>query len=174
MLRLATRQDIPEIAALIPRSARGLSGAWYTAEQVESLITHVFGADTRLIDDGTYFVAEMDGAIVGCGGWSRHRTLYGGDQMKTDSDPLLDPTSDPARIRAFFVDPAVARRGIGAAILRECLESARAAGFSRVELMATLPGVPFYRRFGFEEAERAEVTLPDGTPVEFRRMTVDL
>lgn len=174
MLRLATRSDIPAISLLIPRSARGLSGTYYTAMQIESLIEHVFGPDSTLIDDGTYVVAEMGGAIVGCGGWSRRRTLYGGDQMKSELDPLLNPRVDAARIRAFFVEPEAARRGIGAAILRHCMDGARSAGFRTVELMATLPGAPFYRRFGFEELEQVEVELPDGVKVEFRRMSRSL
>lgn len=169
-LRLATLDDLPALGALIPASVRGLSGAWYTPEQIESAIRHVFGADTQLIADGTYFVAEDGGTIAGCGGWSRRRTLYGGDQMKESADPLLDQARDAARIRAFFVHPAYARRGVGARILGACVDAAREAGFRSLELMATLPGVPLYERFGFEPAERVESTLPDGVTVAFVRM----
>ena len=169
-LRLATAADLPAIQRLIPLSARGLSGDWYSAEQVESAIRYVFGPDTQLIADGTYFVAEAEGQLVGCGGWSRRSTLYGGDQMKGAADPLLDPARDAARIRAFFVHPAWARRGIGALILRACMEAAARAGFPKAELMATLPGVPLYRRFGFEALEALEATLPDGVPLPFVRM----
>jgi GNAT superfamily N-acetyltransferase len=108
--------------------------------------------------------------VVGCGGWSRRRTLYGGDQMKSGADPLLDPRTEAARIRAFFVHPDWARRGIGSGIMRACMDAARAAGFRRLELMATLPGEPLYRRFGFAVEERVETVLPDGVRVPFVRM----
>lgn len=169
-LRLATAEDLPRIGRLIPLSARGLSGEWYSPEQIESAIRYVFGPDTQLVADGTYFVAEEEGELVGCGGWSRRSTLYGGDQMKAAADPLLDPARDAARIRAFFVHPARARRGIGALILRACMDAAARAGFPKAELMATLPGVPLYRRFGFETIEAVETTLPDGVPLPFVRM----
>lgn len=169
-LRLATAADLPALSELIPLSARSLSQDWYSPEQIESAVRYVFGADSQLIADGTYFVAEMGDRVVGCGGWSRRSTLYGGDQMKAAADPLLDPARDAARIRAFFVHPAFARRGVAAAILDACLEVASGAGFRSVELMATLPGVPLYRRFGFEELEAVSDTLPDGVMVPFVRM----
>ena len=149
-LRVATTRDLPAIGRLIPLSVRGLSRDWYSPEQIESGIRYVFGPDTQLVADGTYFVAEAAGEVVGCGGWSRRQTLYGGDQMKGSADPLLDPAREAARVRAFFVDPGWARRGVGALILEACVEGARQAGFARAELLATLPGVPLYRRFGFE------------------------
>lgn len=169
-LRLATPDDLPVLRALIPDSVRALSRGYYTDEQVESAIRHVFGPDTQLIADGTYFVAEVDGTIAGCGGWSRRRTLYGGDQMKDAEDPLLDPATEAARIRAFFVHPAWARRGIGSAIMNACRDAAEHARFHRLELMATLPGEPLYRAFGFEARERVETVLPDGVRVPFVRM----
>jgi GNAT superfamily N-acetyltransferase len=169
-LRLATSADLPTLRDLIPFSARSLSADWYSAEQVESAIRYVFGPDSQLIADQTYFVAQVGEAIVGCGGWSRRSTLYGGDQTKDAADPPLDPARDAARIRAFFVHPAFARRGIGAAILRACLEAASQAGFTRAELMATLPGVPLYRRFGFEDVQPISSTLPNGVTVPFVRM----
>jgi predicted N-acetyltransferase YhbS len=174
MLRLATEADLPALRALIPDSVRALSRGFYTPEQVESAIVHVFGADTQLIADGTYFVAEAEGEVVGCGGWSRRRTLYGGDQMKDAEDPLLDPRTEAARIRAFFVHPAWARRGVGLAIMHACRAAAEAAGFTRLELMATLPGEPLYRAFGFVPVERVETTLPDGVRIPFVRMTRDI
>ena len=153
-VRPATAADLPALRELIPRSARALSEGFYTAAQTESAIRYVFGPDTALIADNTYFLAESaDGALAGCGGWSRRRTLYGGDQMKAASghaaDDLLDPTTDAARIRAFFIDPAFARRGVASAILTACQDAALAAGFRRLELAATLPGVPFYLARGF-------------------------
>jgi GNAT superfamily N-acetyltransferase len=169
-LRLATLDDLPALRALIPASVRALSQGFYTPQQVESAIRHVFGPDTQLIADGTYFAAEAEGTIVGCGGWSRRRTLYGGDQMKDAEDPLLDPAAEAARIRAFFVHPAWARRGVASAIMHACRDAAAQAGFQRLELMATLPGEPLYRAFGFEARERVESTLPDGVRVPFVRM----
>lgn len=184
-VRLATAADLPAIAALIPLSARELSRGFYTEAQTEAAIRHIFGPDTRLIADGTYFVAEGEdlfatngaarsasvvGTAMGCGGWSKRRTLYGGDQMKSADDPLLDPRTDAARIRAFFVHPGYARRGVGRAILEACLDAARAAGFRRVELASTLPGVPFYRAFGFEEREELEASMPVGSGLPVVRM----
>jgi GNAT superfamily N-acetyltransferase len=173
-LRLATAEDLPALRALIPDSVRALSLGFYTAEQIESAIVHVFGADTQLIADGTYFAAEAEGEVVGCGGWSRRRTLYGGDQMKDEEDPLLDPRIEAARIRAFFVHPAWARRGVGSAIMHACRAAAAEAGFTRLELMATLPGEPLYRAFGFLPVERVETTLPDGVCIPFVRMTREI
>ena len=161
-IRQATMADVPALRELIPLSARALSQGYYAGPLVESAILHVFGPDTHLIADATYFAAHEDETLVGCGGWSRRRTLYGGDQMRAQEDPLLDPATEPARIRAFFVHPAFARRGIGSQILRACMDAARAAGFRRLALAATLPGVPLYRAFGFQERERFEIPLPDG------------
>jgi GNAT superfamily N-acetyltransferase len=168
--RLATIGDLPALVELIPASARVLSRGFYTEAQTEAAIRYIFGPDTRLITDGTYFVVEADGVLAGCGGWSRRRTLYGGDQMKAAEDPLLDPRTEAARIRAFFVHPDFARRGVGSAILDACLDAAGAAGFSRVELASTLPGVPFYRALGFEECEPLEAPMPDGTALPIIRM----
>jgi GNAT superfamily N-acetyltransferase len=173
-IRLATAEDLPALRELIPLSARELSRGFYSPEQIESAIHFVFGPDSRLIADRTYFVAETDGGLVACGGWSRRRTLYGGDQMKAEADPPLDPSTEAARIRAFFVHPAFARRGLGAAILRSCMDAARAAGFRRLELAATLPGVPLYQAFGFEARERLEAPLPNGVLLPIIRMERDL
>ena len=156
--------------SLIPLSVRGLSRGFYSDAQIESAIRHVFGPDTQLIADRTYFVATVGGMLVGCGGWSRRRTLFGGDQMKTAEDPLLDPKAEPARVRAFFVHPDWARRGIAGAILEACMNAARAAGFRRVELVATLPGEPLYRAFGFDVLERFEAAMPDGLTLPVVRM----
>lgn len=168
--RLATHADIPALQSLIARSGRGLSVGYYTPQQAEAITVHVFGVDTRLIDDGTYFAVEQGGAIVACGGWSGRRTLFGGDQHKQGDDNRLDPATEPARVRAFFVDPAHARQGLGHAILDACLDAARAAGFASIELAATLPGEPFYRRFGFEPDERFEINLPGDVQVPLVRM----
>jgi GNAT superfamily N-acetyltransferase len=169
-VRLATEADLPALHRLIPRSVRGLSRAYYSDAQIEGAIRHVFGPDTQLIADGTYFVVTAGDEIVACGGWSRRRTLYGGDQMKGEADPLVDPASEPARIRAFFVDPDWSRRGIGSRLMDACVDAARAAGFRTLELAATLPGEPLYRTFGFRELERVEARLPDGNVLPIVRM----
>lgn len=169
-IRRATAEDLPALKALIPLSARVLSRGYYSEEQTEGAIRYVFGPDSRLIADGTYFAAEEDGALAGCGGWSRRRTLFGGDQMKSAEDPLLDPATEAARIRAFFVHPAFARRGVGSAILGACMDAARAAGFRRMELASTLPGVPLYEAFGFEKREPIDVPMPDGVVLPVIRM----
>ena len=179
-IRRATTADLPALRALIPRSVRELSRGFYTSAQVESALRHVFGPDTALIADGTYFLAETpDGETVGCGGWSLRRTLYGGDQMKAADphaagDEALDPANEPARIRAFFVSPGHARQGVASGILRACVEAARTAGFTRLELAATLPGVPFYLACGFRRGQDLDATLPDGTPIAFVRMSTTL
>jgi GNAT superfamily N-acetyltransferase len=169
-LRLAEVDDVEAIAALIPLSARALSKGFYTEQQTESAIRFVFGPDRRLIEDGTYFVVEDGQRLAGCGGWSKRRTLYGGDQMKPADDPLLDPATESARIRAFFVHPDYARRGVGSQILDACLSAARDAGFHRMELAATLPGVPLYEQYGFQARERIDATLPDGVILPILRM----
>lgn len=162
-LRPAVAADIPALERLIDASVRELSREHYTLEQVESGLRHVFGVDTRLVADRTYYVVSApDGALVAAGGWSRRRTLYGGDQMKGADDPLLDAAVESARIRAFFVHPAWARRGLARRLFDQCAADAGAAGFRALELMATLPGEPLYRALGFVEVERSETTLPDG------------
>lgn len=169
-LRLARESDVPALRALIERSARALSRGFYTTSQAEAAIRHVFGVNSALIADGTYFVAIDDAAIVGCGGWSRRGALYGGDQRPMGAADTLDPRRDAARVRAFFVAPEHARRGIGRLLYEACEAAARSAGFSRLELMATLPGVPLYASLGFREIERVSDVLPDGTRIEFVRM----
>ena len=170
-LRVATHADVPALGPLIAASVRGLSAGFYSSAQVESALVHVFGPDTQLIADGTYFVVEQDGALVASGGWSRRRTAYGGDQMKGDEDPLIDPTRDAARIRAFFVHPAWARRGLARMLYDACVTDAAAAGFRRLELVATLPGEPLYAALGFTVADRFSLAMPDGVELPLARMT---
>jgi len=162
MIRLATFQDIPELQQLIALSVRGLSTTYYTPRQIESAIRYVFGIDTQLIVDGTYYVFEKQHALVGCGGWSKRNTLYGGDQHKDIADPLLDPAREAGKIRAFFVHPDHARQGIGARIIKTCEAAARDNGFTTLELGATLPGVPLYQAMGYHPIERIDEKLPDG------------
>jgi N-acetylglutamate synthase-like GNAT family acetyltransferase len=174
-VRVAEAADIPALRALIEASVLGLQTADYSAAQLERALRTVYGVDTQLIADGTYFAAEAieeTGAVVlvGCGGWSRRKTLYGGDQFSGREDSLLEPATDAAKIRAFFVHPEWARRGIGGMILEACEAAAWAAGFRRLEMGATLTGVPFYRAKGYVELEGAEVPLGDGMTLPIVRM----
>jgi GNAT superfamily N-acetyltransferase len=168
--RLATREDIPQLNEMIALSVRGLSTDYYTPAQIESAIKYIFGVDTQLVIDGTYYIAEIDGVIAGCGGWSKRNTLYGGDQHKDVEDPLLDPKHDAARIRAFFVHPDHARKGIGRHIMNVCEAAAKANGFTSFELGATLPGVPLYSAMGYEPVTRTDATLPDGEVLGILKM----
>lgn len=161
-IRLATYDDIPKLNELIALSVRGLSTDYYTSTQIESAIKYVFGVDTQLLIDGTYYIAEIGQTIVGCGGWSKRNTLYGGDQHKDIEDPLLNPETDAARIRAFFVHPGYARQGIGRQIITICESAAKKEGFTNFELGATLPGVPLYEVMGYAAIERIDASLPDG------------
>jgi GNAT superfamily N-acetyltransferase len=166
-LRKASLEDRPALEELIAESARGLSRGHYTDAQVEAALGSAFGVDSELIRDGTYFVAEAEGEIVGCGGWSRRATLFGSDAQPGRRSDLLDPSRDSARIRAFFVHPDRARRGIGRAILERCEAEARAHGFRSAELLATLPGHDFYRSLGYAGDERVEYPLPGGISIAF-------
>jgi GNAT superfamily N-acetyltransferase len=168
--RIAKMSDVPAIAALIPISARGLRSNYYTSEQVEGAIGTVFGVDSQLIKDGTYFVAVMEERIIGCGGWSKRMTPFGGDAVKTGEDLLRDPARDPAMIRAFFVHPDFARRGIGREIIRLSEQGAREAGFATVEIVATLPGEPLYAVCGYAVMERFAIDLPNGACLPVVRM----
>ena len=149
-LRLATTADIPALRLLIEQAVRGLSVGYYSTAQVESALRHVFGPDSQLIADGTYYVIESEvGELVAAGGWSRRRTLHGRDQMKAAEDPLIDPATEAARIRAFFVSPDWARRGLARQLFERCAADAAQAGFTAFELTATLPGEPLYKALGF-------------------------
>lgn len=170
VVRRATPDDIPTLRALIDASVRGLQAQDYTAAEIERALATVYGVDTQLIADGTYWVAESPPEIVGCGGWSRRATLFGGDQYAKREDSLLDPTTDAAKIRAFFVHPAWARRGVGTKILDACETAAREAGFTRYEMGATLTGVPFYEARGYKALERVTAPLPDGESLAIVRM----
>lgn len=170
-LRLAQTADIPRMEALIARSGIELSEGFYTAQQAAAVTEHVFGVDTQLVADQTYFIVERDdGLVLACGGWSKRSTLFGSDRAKSGPDPLLDPACEAARIRALFVDPGAARQGLGRALLQHCTEQAAAAGFHSLELAATLPGVPLYLATGFEIAERFEIELPGAVKVPLARM----
>lgn len=173
-LRLANSDDIDAMQRLIAVSGRALSVGFYTPQQADAITRHVFGVDSQLIADQTYFVIEHAQRIVACGGWSRRRTLFGGDQTKHGPDPLLDPSADAARIRAFFVDPAQARRGLGRMLMGACINAARQAGFQALELVSTLPGEPLYLASGFAIVERFELELPDAVRVSLSRMRLSI
>ena len=174
IIRKATFEDREAMQQLIAASARLLSRQYYNDAQIEAAIATVFGVDTTLIEDGTYFVAESDGVFIGCGGWSRRKTLFGGDQYSSRDVGFIDPQSEPAKIRAFFIHPDHARKGIARAILARCEEEARAHGFRELELAATLPGVDFYKSCGFSERGTFDLDLVEGVKLELVPMRKEL
>jgi GNAT superfamily N-acetyltransferase len=173
-IRLCSISDVPVLQALIPLSARRLQMQDYSTAQIEGALGTVFGVDTQLIRDGTYFVAEAEAVIVGCGGWSFRKTMFGSDSAKRGEDLRLDPAQEPARIRAFFVHPDWARRGIGSEIMRQSELAAAAARFRRIEIVATLIGEVLYEKFGYRVIERYEVPLQNGLQLPVVRMTKEI
>jgi N-acetylglutamate synthase-like GNAT family acetyltransferase len=161
-IRKAGHADIAEIEAMIARSVMELMGQEYSLEQRRAAIGPLFGVDRQVIEDSTYFVVEHAGRLVGSGGWSFRRTLFGGDGVANRDDSRLSPDVDPAHIRAFFIDPGAARSGIGTQILWQSEADAAAQGFSRYDMMATLTGRPFYARHGYRAGEEFLFTLPEG------------
>ena len=189
VIRKAASDDSARLRELIRASVLGLEARDYTPAQIEGALAFVFGVDSQLIADGTYFVAEAHSEtpmygdarpsesaplIVGCGGWSKRKTLFGGDRWSGREDALLDPASDAAKIRAFFVDPEWARKGIASLILEACEAAAAAAGFTRLEMGATLTGVPFYLARGYREQGRLAVPLANGESMAIVHMTKEL
>jgi GNAT superfamily N-acetyltransferase len=168
--RLAQLDDLPVLTALMTRSIETLQHGFLTPEQVRA--SHqVMGLDTQLVKDQTYFMIESEGQLVGCGGWSWRATLFGGDDSIVAREPLpLNPAIDAAKIRAMYVDPGHARRGIGTMIMALCEGAARGAGFAKVEMMATLAGVPLYRGCGYHDIEAVEAKTRDGVIVPLIRM----
>ena len=209
-LRPACLSDIPALNALIAQSGIALSRGFYSDAQARAMTRQVYGVDTQLIVDGTYYAIETgamdddamaddamaddamadaamaDAAIVACGGWSKRGTLFGSDHAKAHghghghphdpnrADPPLDCATDAARIRAFFVAPPYARRGLGSQLMRHCAAEAWAAGFRRLTLVSTLPGEPLYAAFGFTVDDRFELTLDDGLCVPLSNMSREL
>eukprot|EP01031_Cornospumella_fuschlensis_P048744 gene48745-biopygen39051 len=169
-LRVATAGDIPALEALIPLSVRGLQSPWYTEAQMEAAIGPVFGVDRHLIQDGTYFVVKAQDQLVACGGWSRRKAVYGGDRDRQGQDDYLDPACDAARVRAFFVHPGWARRGIGRLLLQACEAAIADAGFREIVMVATLAGEPLYAAHGYVVQERYDVPLADGLTLPVVRM----
>jgi len=174
-IRNAVREDVPALQALIAASVRALQAKDYSQAQMEGALESVFGVDSQLVADGTYFVAEgQDGSrgwqMAGCGGWSKRKTLYGGDAWTQREDSLLDPRKDAAKIRAFFVHPDWARQGVGTRILETCEEAAQQAGFTRFEMGATLTGAKLFGARGYRAIEQIEVPLRNGAKLPVVRM----
>ena len=167
-VRLATRDDMPVLVPLMDAAIEELQRGFLDADQIESSKA-IMGIDRQLIDDGTYFVVEIDGTVAGCGGWSHRATLYGGDHSGGRDAALLDPATDPARVRAMYTHPAFTRRGVGRLVLEACEAAAAAKGFESLELMATRSGRPLYEAFGFEPVEDLE-DASGGAPVPLTRM----
>ena len=170
-LRTATSTDLEAIRRLIAASVRGLQHE-YTEGQREQALASVFTPDTQLIADKTYFVFEAsDGTLAACGGWSWRKTLYGGDHHHSSRDAgRLDPATEAAKIRAFFVHPQWSRRGLGTRLLCACEQAAWEAGFRRAEMGATLSGVPLYERYGYRRLAEILVDLPGGEQLPVVRM----
>jgi GNAT superfamily N-acetyltransferase len=182
-IRKAAAADVPRLREVIEASVRGLQAEDYSPAQIEGALKSVYGVDTQLIADGTYLVADIElqnrqsqdtPEIVACGGWSKRKTLYGGDQYAAREDSLLDPARDAAKIRAFFVHPNWARRGIGSLILEACENAARETGFTRLEMGATLSGVVFYKAKGYAALENLEAPLGNGEVLPIVRMAKKL
>ncbi len=167
--RLAMPDDISRLKSLMDVSIRELLKPFLSAPEIAASFS-VMGLDTQLIADKTYFVIEKDGALAGCGGWSRRATLFGGDHSKGRDAAFLKPGHDPARVRAMYTAPAFARQGVGRLILNLCEAAAAAEGFAQAELAATLAGEPLYRACGYEEIERIWADTPSGVRVPLIRM----
>jgi GNAT superfamily N-acetyltransferase len=174
MPRLATEEDVPALESLVPLSVRTLQASHYSPAQMEAALGPVFGVDRQLIHDRTYYVVQAAEQLVGCGGWSKRRSLFGGDMARAEPDAELDPKLEPARIRAFFVHPDWARQGIGRSILAACEQEIRKRHFRRIDLVATLSGEPLYGAFGYAQVQRYEIDLPGGLKLPVVRMTKDL
>ncbi|HVF03929.1 MAG TPA: GNAT family N-acetyltransferase [Frankiaceae bacterium] len=166
--RVATREDVPRLVLLMDAAIEELQRGYLDPAQIAA--SHaIMGIDTQLVDDGTYFVVECDGALAGCGGWSRRATMYGGNHSPGRDAALLDPATDPARVRAMYTHPAFTRRGVGRLVLSLCERAAAAEGFTRLELVATLAGRPLYESYGFRPVEEL-VDAAGGAPVPLVRM----
>jgi len=166
LIRLARINEVDAVDALMKASTRDLFPGFYNAEQTSSSIRYIANVDRTLIEDGTYFVVEANGELIACGGWSRRAKLYTGSGDAAEDTRLLDPVTEPAHVRAMFTRPDWTRRGLGTRILEACEAAAKAEGFRRLSLMATLPGVSLYERYGFQELERRRVKMPDGVTVD--------
>lgn len=165
MLRVATPADQGAVAALMKASAAVLFPRFYDERQAASAVRYVAEVDVALLEDGTYFVLEAGGELVGCGGWSRRDKLYTGSGDAAGDDRLLDPAREAARVRAMFVRADWTRRGLGRRILEACESAAKAEGFQQLGLVATMPGLPLYLAYGFRSIEETDVVMPDGVAI---------
>jgi len=172
--RLARSDDIPAIDELMKRSIADLFPAFYNETQTAASVRYIGAVDPMLVDDGTYFVVEAGDGLVACGGWSRRDKLYTGSGAGPNDARLLDPATEPARVRAMFVRGDWTRRGLGWAILEACQEAAQSDGFTMLALMSTLPGRPLYAAFGFGVLEDVEIPMPDGTLIAGTRMEKEI
>lgn len=168
-IRLAVREDVPALKIVMARAISQLLPAFLAPDEVAAS-QEIMGLDTRLIEDGTYYVVEAGGAIAGCGGWSRRATLFGGDHSAGRDAALVDPATEPARVRAMYTDPDFTRRGVGRLILATCEEAARAEGFGRCEMAATMAGEPLYAACGYERIEPFEAQTSNDVRVPLVRM----
>jgi GNAT superfamily N-acetyltransferase len=173
-IRPAQLKEIDALNELIHVSARTLSRENYTLEEINGLIQFVFGVDSELIQDQTYFVIQKEGVYTACGGWSKRRTLFGSDTCETRESGYLDPNKDAAKIRAFFVHPDYSRQGLARQLINACEKAARESGFKKMELMSTLPGIKFYQAQGYRGETKVDYTLPDGLIVKFLPMEKQL
>ena len=170
-IRLADMNDMPVLNELIAISARELSRDSYSEPEIDSAIQYVFGMDTELVKDQTYFVIEKDGEMAGCGGWSKRKTLFGGNQFSgREEAAYLDPRTEAAKIRAFFIHPKFARQGLGTLLLKHCEHEASLNGFTQFEMMATLPGIKLYTTLAYKAVADETVVLPNKVPLRFVRM----
>lgn len=174
VIRCATQADVPALHALIEASVRGLQANDYSPAEIEGALGHALGLDTQLVSDGTYFIAEVGCEMVASGGWSYRATLFGSDGMTGREPENLVPAKDAAKIRAIFVHPGWARKGLGTLMLEHCERQARGAGFTRLEMGSTLTGAPLYRLRGYEERERIAIPLPNGESLPIIRMTKNI
>jgi len=174
IIRKATMAERDALQQLIAESARKLSREHYSDIQIEAAIATVFGVDTTLIEDGTYFVVESDEQLAGCGGWSKRKTLFGGDQYSSRDTGYIDPETDPAKIRAFFIHPDHARKGVARLLLSRCEDEARAQGYRALELLSTLPGIEFYKACGFVETGTLTLDLTESVKLDFVPMRKEL
>lgn len=170
-IRRAAMADSSDISQLIAESARELGRSDYSDVVIEAALKGVWGLDTQLLTDGTYFLAYLDNELAACGGWSFRKTLFGSDRLSSRDDVRLCPGKDPARIRAFFVRPKFARQGLGARLLARCEQEAKNAGFLTLSLGATEPGRRLYRAFGFVEGEPIDVDLGGGLTIKIIPMS---
>ena len=169
-IRIATAADLPEINRVMRASMEALGAGFYDEAQLRGAVRYISNPDHQLVDDGTYYVVLDEDRVVACGGWSRRRKLFTGTSEQEARTGDVDPSRDPARIRAMFVDPGYARRGLGRLILETSENHARQLGFTHFELMATLPGVPLYETCGYRRVEPVTLDLPDGTRLDCVRM----